>query len=177
MTIYITGAQGKVGNALTQHWKDRDVRYEVLGIPPNCETLVHLALAKLNMEFGNDCVYAINLLIETLRQCRANGVRRIIFASSTLAEPERYGVPIPMTWYGAAKAASEAILRGYAEQERIPVVSLRLGLFKPTVEPADWEKRLAVSEQALMGWFDAALAFNQPRAVIWNALGGEFNVN
>jgi nucleoside-diphosphate-sugar epimerase len=104
--------------------------------------------------------------INVIRASEQHGVNRIVFASSVWADPARFGIPHPRTYYSAAKLAGEALVCATGKT----AVCLRLGLFDPgqTVHP-DYDERLRLSEDALVGWFDRALA-HDGRCVVWNAV-------
>jgi len=102
----------------------------------SCEAVFHLS-ANPEVRLGDpkihyrENVYATYVILESMR---ANGVKRLVFTSSStiygdakvLPTPEDYSPLIPISIYGACKLASEALITGYSMMFDISSVILRL---------------------------------------------------
>lgn len=155
--VTITGHRGNIGARLVQYFKAPDLDYVVHGIDKKdgkefdlsdwsnnrswpvhpSVTLIHLA-ATANPDASREDVEKNNIV--TLINVIKTGVRRVIFASSTFAEPSRYGNPWrdsdqPAGWYGLSKFSCEqigtaALVLGKLDQFTV----VRIGW----VPPLDW---------------------------------------
>jgi uronate dehydrogenase len=185
-TILITGAAGRVGRAITEHWSDRDLvlldreegdlarratawedRFE------GVDTVVHLA-ADPDPESAFESAAASNLAatINVLRACLGYGVTRVVYASSVWADYEKWRLSDRMTWYAASKQCGEALVHAWAAQASRPAVCLRIGGFDPSIPSALASfETLRVDAAALAFHFDEALAWNEPRCTIRYATG------
>jgi nucleoside-diphosphate-sugar epimerase len=118
-TLLVTGASGRMGRILLQHWQNRDVigldrvgadRNVDLGQGPEAcasafvgvETVVHLAAdpdpGSLFERGGYGNTLATLTVVGT---CLRAGVRRLIYASSVWADHPAWGLSYRMTWYAA----------------------------------------------------------------------------
>ena len=165
-TVLITGAAGNIGSYFAEHAADRyklilmeregedvthiekygkvlfgDVRRLDFMQKACCDidTVVHLA-AGPDPSIDWEVVRDINIggTYNTMVAAKANGVRRVIFASSIHAVsgyPDDYQVhteePVnPGDLYGVSKCFGEALGRYMAEQEGLSVICLRIGAFQ-----------------------------------------------
>ena len=100
-----------------------------------CTAIVHLAAqASVPQSIADpleDLAINVDASLQLLEAARAQGVKRVIFASSNAVigghPPPAHEelVPFPVSPYGAAKAAIEAYLRAYHEAFGIDGVALR----------------------------------------------------
>jgi uronate dehydrogenase len=189
-TILITGAAGRMGRALLQHWQGRavvgldrvgaDLIADLLQGPDACasafagvETVVHLAADPdpgSSFERGG---YGNTLVTLTVvGACLRADVRRLIVASSVWADAPTWGLSDRMTWYAASKLAGEALVRAWADQTGNPAVCLRPGYFDPEASRADdFNEALRVDVPSLCRHFDEALAWAGPGCAIRYAVG------
>ncbi len=166
-TVLVTGAAGNIGSYFAEHARDRyklilleregeDVSHiEKFGkvlfgdirdlnfLQRACcdvDTIVHLA-ADPSPSADWETLKEINIggTYNTMVAAKANGVRRVIYASSIHAVsgyPADYQVhteePVnPGDLYGVSKCFGEALGRYMAEQEGLSVICLRIGAFQP----------------------------------------------
>lgn len=182
-TVLVTGAAGNIGSYFAEHAADRyklilmeregedvshiekygkvifgDIRQLDFMQEACCDidTVVHLA-AGPSPSVDWDVVRDINIggTYNTMVAAKANGVRRVIFASSIHAVsgyPVDYQVhteePVnPGDLYGVSKCFGEALGRYMAEQEGLSVICLRIGAFQP--------RDSALEDSAVAEMFDA----------------------
>jgi UDP-glucose 4-epimerase len=112
------------------------------------EVVIHLAaLVSVQESRLNPALnYALNVHAthEVAEAARTHGVRRIVFASSAAVYGENATLPLresaethPISPYGAAKLASEALLLGHAAAFGFTAVCLRyFNVFGPRQDPA-----------------------------------------
>lgn len=167
--IAVTGNAGFVGRNLTDALDSADVKWR--GFEENeefdfdgCDTVVHLA-ANADVRFGwddpwRDLTRGTFLTQMVLEAMRAQGVRRLIYASSSSV----YGhAPIPTketyfgkqtSLYGASKLACEGLIGAYHEAGHINATTFRFtsmlgryykhGLVADFVEQIQKENRVTV---------------------------------
>ncbi|GJD49432.1 hypothetical protein OPKNFCMD_2162 [Methylobacterium crusticola] len=189
-TILITGAAGRMGRTLREHWRERAVigldRHgaerivDLLHGPEACgpafagaETVVHLAAdpdpGSPFERGGHDNTVAT---LTVVGACLRAGVRRLIFASSIWADAPAWGLSDRMTWYAASKLAGEALVRAFADQTGHPAVCLRPGYFDPQAGRADdANEAVRVDRASLCRHFDEALAWPGPGCATRYAVG------
>ncbi|MCJ2037591.1 NAD-dependent epimerase/dehydratase family protein [Methylobacterium sp. J-059] len=174
--MLITGATGRIGRAIHALYPearasdraDGDLARDPPKIRAGEGTVIHLAgnLAE-NIDAAD---LNIRMTINVLRACRQSSVRRLIIASSVLADEPRAGFPI--TYYGAAKAAQEAMLSAWcAEDESRIGVALRFGHFSPGSTPPLEHEAVRLDEGMLAHWVARALALENTGLTTWNAVG------
>ena len=109
------------------------------GLPTDCDTVFHLAadpdvrmsLTSPTLKFEQN-VTAARMLLESMRKARSCG--RIVFSSSSTVygdanvfpTPESFGPLVPVSLYGAAKLACEALIASYCNSYGLEAVILRL---------------------------------------------------
>lgn len=185
--ILITGARGRIGMALTAHWRDRhdlvlldreegDLTVEdwtwterFAGVG----TVVHLA-GDPDPRAGFELAGAANIAatLNVLRACTAHGVGRLVYASSIWADWQPWQLADRMTWYAASKVAGEALVRAWAEQEGRPAVCLRFGWFDASALAGPVNREAPRLDAAVLGHHaDEALAFAGPGCVVRYAVG------
>jgi nucleoside-diphosphate-sugar epimerase len=179
MKIAITGADGRIGRVLTQHWKDAHeittigIEHDLRAPGPweaqlaGAETIVHLAAVLAD-------IHDFNLLKDNLAMvlnvvgAAANG-HRIVYASSMWALHEQISIGPRGNYYSASKLAGEAIVAGWSHTHDRPAVSLRIGKFGGPDELR--HEMLRVDETTLLWWFDRAIAHDEPVHATWLTVG------
>src|SRR4051794_10946063 len=142
-TILVTGASGRMGRTLLQHWRDRDVigldragadrNIDLTQGPEACtsafagaQTVGHLAAdPDPGSPFERGGYGNTLATLTVVGACLRAEVRRLIFASSVWADAPVWGLSDRMTWYAASKLAGEALVRTWADQTGNPAVCLR----------------------------------------------------
>ncbi len=128
--------------------------------------IIQLSLENPVLYFENNVMNGITLL-EAMRR---NGVKKIVYSSSSgvYGEPQR--IPIreddpknPINPYGAAKLAFEDVLSSYYHSFGINSISLR---YYNVYGPGDEQKPVT---RAIPKWIKAALQ-NQPLVLYWRGL-------
>ena len=189
-TILVTGASGRMGCTLLQHWRDQDVIgldrrgtdriVDLTREPQACalafagvETVVHLAADPDPASPFESGGYGNTIATLTVvGACLQAKVRRLIFASSVWADTPAWGLSDRMTWYAASKLAGEALVRAWADQTGNPAVCLRPGYFDPQAGRADdFNEALRVDVPSLCRHFDEALAWPGPGCAVRYAIG------
>ncbi|MBM0207198.1 SDR family oxidoreductase [Micromonospora sp. STR1s_5] len=184
--ILITGARGRIGNALARHWRDRApvlmdredgdlTRYDPAwaGRFAGIGTVVHLAAdPDPASRFESAAAANIEATLNVLRACLEHDVERLIYASSVWADYETWRLAPETTWYAASKMAGEALVRAWADQSGRPAVCLRFGYFdaEATDVPPEAETH-RLNEAALAFHLDQALAWPGPGCSIRYAMG------
>jgi nucleoside-diphosphate-sugar epimerase len=182
MRVAITGANGRIGTFLADHWRDR---HEVLRIGEESdlraggdwenlvgevETVVHLAAVLEEGDQFSSLQDNVDMVLNVVRA--AHNVRRIIYASSMWAIHDLTSLGSRGDYYSASKRAGEAIVRGWSDVHRRPAVSLRIGKFGPEHLRVPIEhEMLRVDAATLRWWFDKAMAYDEPTHSAWLAVG------
>lgn len=184
--IVITGAAGRMGRVLRDHWQGRDLvsldrengdldQYGAWAAEfAGAHAVIHLAAASTDGLGGFETAAYGNVVqtLNVLRSCREHGIRRLVLASSVWADHAAFGVSPSPTYYAASKQAGEALARAWASMEGGTAVCLRLGHFDPAWNPVpDEVEVLRLDEAALCHHLDRALAWPGPGCAIWNAFG------
>ncbi|WP_336490772.1 NAD-dependent epimerase/dehydratase family protein [Methylobacterium nigriterrae] len=188
--VLITGAAGRMGRTLQQHWQGRavvgldrigaDLAVDLLQGPDVCasafagiETVVHLAAdPDPGSPFERGGYGNTLATLTVVAACLRADVRRLIFASSVWADAPAWGLSDRMTWYAASKLAGEALVRAWADQTGNPAVCLRPGYFDPdSGRTDDFNEALQVDVPYLCRHFDDALAWAGPGCAIRYAVG------
>lgn len=179
MKIAITGADGRIGTILRNHWRQT---HNIIAIGDDCDlrqrgawegrlseadTIVHLAAVLTRVEdvqtFGDNAGITVNVI-------RAGeNSQRLVFASSMWVMHENISIGPRGNYYSASKAAGEAICKGWSDVHRRPAVSLRIGKFGDRDELE--HEMLRVDESTLRWWFDKAIAYDEPAHAVWLAFG------
>jgi nucleoside-diphosphate-sugar epimerase len=189
-TILVTGASGRMGRTLLQHWRDRDVigldragadrNIDLTQGPEACtsafagaQTVVHLAAdPDPGSPFERGGYGNTLATLTVVGACLRAEVRRLIFASSVWADAPVWGLSDRMTWYAASKLAGEALVRTWADQTGNPAVCLRPGYFDPVAGRADdFNEALRVDVPSLCRHFDEALVWPGPGCAVRYAVG------
>jgi nucleoside-diphosphate-sugar epimerase len=182
MKIAITGADGRMGRLLRNHWQ---AVHDLVGIGDEAdlrepgdwhkrlsefETIVHLAADLKQTDSLEVMKSNIDILVNVMRA--AENAHRFVFASSMWVVHEQTSLGLRSNYYAASKQAGEAIVRAWSDVHRRPSVSLRLGHFgsKPGAIPVEHELQ-RIDEASLKWWFDKAIAYDQPSSVCWQATG------
>jgi nucleoside-diphosphate-sugar epimerase len=189
-TILVTGASGRMGRTLLQHWRDRDVigldragadrNIDLTQGPEACtsafagaQTVVHLAAdPDPGSPFERGGYGNTLATLTVVGACLRAEVRRLIFASSVWADAPVWALSDRMTWYAASKLAGEALVRTWADQTGNPAVCLRPGYFDPVAGRADdFNEALRVDVPSLCRHFDEALVWPGPGCAVRYAVG------
>ena len=184
--ILITGASGRIGRTLAQHWQAR--RLVLLDRPEGdlirddnawtrrfagVGTVVHLAAdPDPASPFDSAAAGNIQATLNVLRACSDHDVGRLVYASSVWADYRAWRLAPKMTWYAASKIAGEALVQAWADERGRPAVCLRFGFFDPEavdVPPEAENHRL--NEAALAYHLDEALAWSEPACAVRYAMG------
>ena len=184
--ILITGARGRIGRALSRHWKGRECvlldreEGDLTVFHPTwadrftgVTTVVHLA-ADPDPGSPFESAGAANIVatLNVLRACLESDVQRVVFASSVWADYEAWGLAPRMTWYAASKVAGEALVTAWADQVGRPAVCLRFGYFDPEAQSTSPEAEThRLNEEALRFHADEALTWSEPRCIVRYAMG------
>jgi nucleoside-diphosphate-sugar epimerase len=179
MKIAITGADGRIGRVLKEHWRKT---HEIIAVGnghdlrergawethlAEADTIVHLAAVLSNVEDFETLRENIEITLNVVRA--AGGTQRIIYASSIWVLHEQTSLGPRGNFYSASKNAGEAIVGGWSDIHQRPAVSLRIGKFG---DPAPIEhEMLRVDEATLQWWFDKALAYDEPLHAAWLVIG------
>jgi uronate dehydrogenase len=146
-----------------------------------CDAVVHLALLNTG---GSD--YTTEAMFDNYRAsfnvveaCRTNGVNKLVFASTNHVtgayerdeqpcEPDR---PVrPDSYYGASKAAVEALYRYYSDYYDLSITCIRIGSFleRPNVRRnlATW---LSPADMAQLTW--RSIESNIPWLIVYGISG------
>lgn len=182
MRIVVTGADGRMGSVLTSHWK---AQHEVIAIGDatdlrrrgdwearlaDADAVVHLAAVMIRTEDVSVMQDNIDMLINVVRAGEA--AKRFVYASSMWAAHEQTGLGARSNYYAAVKQAGEAIVRGWADVQQRPAVSLRLGHFGSEIGSVPIEhEMLRLDDTTLRWWFDRALTHDAPGCAVWQATG------
>jgi nucleoside-diphosphate-sugar epimerase len=181
MKIAVTGVDGRMGSVLRQHWRgshdlieigdDADLRTSGPWQDriTAADTIVHLAAI---LERADDIDTLKDNIDMTFNVVKAAGdARRLVYASSIWVVHEQTALGCG-TYYAAAKRAGEAMVQGWSDVHCRPSVSLRLGLFGVRADPIPVAHEVTrVDQSALCWWFDRAIAFDEPCAAAWLAVG------
>jgi UDP-glucose 4-epimerase len=155
MRVLITGHSGFIGQAAVRalthadieeidgfSLDEHDVRdfMDIAKATKRVDTIVHLAAAAevpFSLEYPTR-TFESNVvgLHNVLMAAHGNSVKRVIFASSSVAER-------PRSPYAASKAAGEAYCKAFAESYGIDVCILR---FTNVYGPGSWHKTTVVAE-------------------------------
>jgi uronate dehydrogenase len=175
--ILITGAGGKIGSSLRMHLRGAYDEIRLADIAPQApagpgELVLHTDIrdpeALRSAMQGVDCVVHLagmpheapwsdirDLNIDgcynVFETARAQGVRRVVFASSNHAVGfhrrenmlDGNTVPRPDTRYGASKVFGEALARLYADKHGMSVACLRIGTFRTPDRPGESRQLLS----------------------------------
>lgn len=179
MKLAITGADGRIGRVLKQHWRET---HEITAIGnehdlrsrggweaclAGAETIVHLAAVLSRIQDFESLRDNVDITLNVVRA--AANARRIVYASSMWAIHEQVSLGPRGNFYSASKMAGEAIVRGWSDIYHRPAVSLRIGKFG---DPAELEhEMLRVDETTLRWWFDKAIAHEEPTYSAWLIVG------
>jgi uronate dehydrogenase len=133
---------GFAGGWFTGECADPDAVRSVFAENPGVEGVVHLAGVPGEASLPEELESHVHTTAALLDAMLANGVRRMVYASSNHAvgrTPRRELVtataePRPDTFYGVAKVAAEALLRLYVDRYSFDAVALRIGSFLPQPE-------------------------------------------
>jgi len=184
-TILITGARGRIGSVIAQHWRGR---YPILLDRAEGDlcvyeegwvrrlagvgTVFHLAAEPdPAAPFERTGAGNIAATVNVVRACIEGGVGRLIYASSIWADYGSWGIADRMTWYAASKVAGEAFVRAYADQTGRPAVCLRFGGYQPEEALTPELKINHLDAAAIAFHADAALAWEGPGCAVRYALG------
>jgi nucleoside-diphosphate-sugar epimerase len=173
--VIVTGAAGRVGRMVLGVLPgaigvDRSNGDLIDAIPDlrAYHTVVHLA--GLLSEDLESAASNLAMTMNVLRACQRAGVRRLIWASSVRADEPLIGMTT--SWYGAAKAAQEQLLRAWAaENSKRTAVALRLGHYCPGSAPQPEHEALRLNEAGLDYWVRRALAHPVAGLTTWHAAG------
>jgi nucleoside-diphosphate-sugar epimerase len=121
-----------------------------------CDVVVHLADI-VPPDKGKDDFATMQQNIagayNVVEACRLSGVGKLVFASTNHVAGmyERDGLPCdpdlpvrPDGYYGAGKAAAEALYRYYSDQHGLSIIAIRIGSFWPPFKP--------VNHRSLASW-------------------------
>ncbi|WP_449411106.1 NAD-dependent epimerase/dehydratase family protein [Methylobacterium komagatae] len=173
--ILVTGSEGRIGRSISgwlQAANGIDLSSgDLSDLVPDFsgyDTVIHLAGSLTEDIDAAEQNQAITFNV--LRACRKAGVGKLIWASSVRADEPLIGLPV--SWYGASKAAQEAYLRAWvAEVPSRIAVALRFGHFCPGSKPAAEHEILRLTESGLEYWVSRALSHAACGLTIWHATG------
>lgn len=111
--------------SFSHYFKDCDIVFHFAANPE-----VRIGVSDTDIDFHNNIVATRNVM----EACREYGNMRIVFASTStvygepkvMPTPEDYGPMIPISMYGASKAACEALVSGYCHMFDLQAYILRL---------------------------------------------------
>lgn len=179
MRVVITGADGRIGCVLKDHWRktydivaignDHDLRERGAweGLLADAGAIVHLAAILRGADDVETLQRNVAMTVNVVRA--AGSARRIIYASSVWAMHRQASIGPRGNYYAASKLAGEAIIGGWSDVRRRPAVSLRIGKFgNPDVIE---HEMLRVDEATLLWWFDKAILHQEPAHAVWLAVG------
>lgn len=206
--LVITGAAGNLGAKLSAHLAGSGYELTRLDLAPGgdpgiqtadlavydpawvqlfagAHAVVHLAAeARPWADWSSLQRRNIDAMLNVLEAAVAGGVRRLVFASSSLVMEGHRGTgetitaaspPLPRSLYGASKCTGERMARSFADRDGLSVVCLRIGLVGEGANPPPrhlglWAQQTWLSDRDLCQAVERAIAAEDLPFVIVNVM-------
>jgi nucleoside-diphosphate-sugar epimerase len=144
------------------------------------DILIHLAATPggrgLSEDVERNNFVALENVFNECCRCRH---KKVVFASSLLASPGRYGHPsnsiLPINHYGWSKVFAESVAQNLASDTQTKFTAIRLGYVPPDgtdlTQLDDWTRSVITSDRKLASAFLSALTSAQARYSVAVAFG------